>query len=96
MKTTTIVAVAALSGPLVAQEHKPVPNDSVRVFIPGCTKGYLFTAGPRTEDQPGRSAIPEGMHLRMNVPKKMMAEIKPREGSMIEITSGRLNIFEGS
>jgi hypothetical protein len=89
MKTTAVIAaaaVAALSGPLLAQEHKPVPNNSVRVFIPGCTKGYMFTAGPRTEDQPGRSDIPEGMHLRMNVPKKMMAEIKAREGSMIEIT----------
>jgi hypothetical protein len=26
------------------------------------------------------------MHLRMNVPKKLMAEIKAHEGSMIEIT----------
>jgi hypothetical protein len=46
----------------------------------------MFTAGPRTEDQPGRSPIPEGMHLRMNGPRKMMAEIKAREGSRIEIT----------
>ena len=27
----------------------------------------------RTEDQPGSSGIPEGTHLRMNGPKKMMA-----------------------
>jgi hypothetical protein len=88
MKTmaAVAVAVAALSGPLVAQENKPVPKDSVRVFVPGCTKGLMFTAGPRTEDQPGRSDIPEGMHLRMNGPKKMMAEIKAHESSMIEIT----------
>ena len=80
------VAVAALSAPLVAQESKPVPKDSVRVFIPGCTKGLMFTAGPRSEDQPGRGDIPDGMHLRMNGPKKMMAEIKAHEGSMIEIS----------
>jgi hypothetical protein len=88
MKTIAVVAVAvaALSGPLVAQENKPVPKDSARVFVPGCTKGLMFTAGPRTEDQPGRSDIPEGMHLRMNGPKKMMAEIKAHESSMIEIT----------
>jgi len=88
MRTTAVIiaAVAVLSGPLVAQENKPVPKDSARVSIPGCTKGYIFTAGPRTPDQPGSVDIPEGMHLRMNGPKKMMAEIKAHEGSMIEIT----------
>jgi hypothetical protein len=88
MRTTAviIVAVAALSGPLVAQENKPVPKDSVRVFIPGCTKGFIFTAGRRTQDQPGSAEISEGMHLRMNGPKKVMTEIKAHEGSMIEIT----------
>ena len=60
MKRTvaTISAVALLSGPLVAQERKPVPKDSVRVFVPGCTKGYIFTAGRRTEDQPGSLDVP--------------------------------------
>jgi hypothetical protein len=81
---TTAVA-AALSGPLQAQENKPVPKDSVRVFIPGCTKGFVFTAGPRTRDQPGSVNVPEGMHMRMNGPKKILAEIKAHEGSMIEI-----------
>ena len=88
MRTAAVVAIATamLSGPLGAQENKPVPKDSVRVFLPGCTKGYIFTAGPRTPEQPGRFDIPEGMHMRMNGPKKMMAEIKAHEGSMIEIT----------
>jgi hypothetical protein len=88
MRTTAVVAVAVavLSRPFVAQENKPVPKDSVRVSIPGCTKGFIFTAGPRTQDEPGSVDIPGGMHLRMNGPKKMMAEIKAREGSKIEIT----------
>jgi len=81
-----IAAVAVASGLLAAQEQKPVPKDAVRVSIPGCTKGYIFTAGRRTADQPGSADIPEGMHLRMNGPKKMMTEIKAHEGSMIEIT----------
>jgi hypothetical protein len=80
------VAVAALSASLAAQDKKPVPNDSVRVFIPGCTKGYVFTAGPKTIDEPGNAEITEGMHIRMNGPKKMMTEIKAHEGSMIELT----------
>jgi hypothetical protein len=88
MKTTAIfiVAVAVLGGTLVAQESKPVPKDSVRVFVPGCTKGMIFTSGRRTEDQPSSVDIPEGMHLRMNGPKKLMAEIKAHEGSKIELT----------
>lgn len=86
MRTTVFAIAVILSASVAAQEPKPVPKDSVRVSVPGCTKGYMFTAGPRTEDQPGRSNIPEGAHFRMNVPKKAMADIKKYEGSMIEIT----------
>ena len=80
-----LVALVLSATALVAQE-KPVPKDSTRVTVPGCTKGAVFTAGPKTEDQVGRSDIPEGMHLRMNAPKKLMAEIKAHEGQMIQIT----------
>ena len=86
MIVVAAAAVTVFNVLLAAQENKPVPKDSVRVTIPGCTKGYIFTAGHRTEDHPGSVDIPEGMHLRMNAPKKMMAEIKTREGSMIEIS----------
>ena len=86
MRIAIVLAVALAAVPVAAQEYKPVPKDSVRVFVPGCTKGMMFTAGPRREDQPGRSDIPEGTHLRMNGPKNLMAEIKAHEGSMIEIT----------
>jgi hypothetical protein len=80
------VAIAVFTAPLAAQETKPVPKGSVRVAIPGCTKGYVFTANPRTEEAPGSVDVPPGMHLRMNAPKKMMAEIKAHEGTLIEIT----------
>src|SRR5689334_2492576 len=78
MKSVAVVTVAAavLGGSLFAQENKPVPKDSVRVFIPGCTKGYVLTAGRRTEDEPDTAGIPEGMHVRMNGPKKILEEIK--------------------
>ena len=90
MKTTAFFVVAAmLGGPVGAQEKnqekKPVPKDSVRVFVPGCSKGMIFTAGSRTEDSPG-APVPEGMHLRMSGPKELIAEIKAHEGSKIEIT----------
>jgi hypothetical protein len=88
MRTTAaiIAAVAVLSGPLAAQEPGPVPKGSVRVSIPGCTNRYIFTAGRRTQDEAGSVDIPEGMHIRMNGPKKILAEIKAHEGSMIAIT----------
>ncbi len=88
MRTTALitVVVALFTAPLGSQETKPVPKNSVRVFVPGCTKGFIFTAGPRTEDQPSSVDIPEGTHLRMNGPKQIIAEIKAHEGSRIEIT----------
>jgi hypothetical protein len=88
MRTPTVIiaAIALLSGRLMAQEPRSVPKDSVRVSIPGCTKGYIFTAGRHTQDEPGSVSVPEGMHFRMNGPKKLIAEIKAQEGSMVEIT----------
>jgi len=89
MKSVVSIAItlALWASSLVAgQEPKPVPYDSVRVTIPGCSKGYVFTASRRTPDEPGSSEITEGMHIRMNGPKKLMTEIKAHEGSMIAIT----------
>jgi hypothetical protein len=81
------ITLALSASALVAgQEPKPVPKDSVRVTIPGCSKGYVFTASRHTPDEPGSAEITEGMHIRMNGPKKLMSEIKAHEGSMIAIT----------
>jgi hypothetical protein len=88
MKCTAALGVAILLAalPVAGQEMKPVPKNSVRVLIPGCTKGYVLTAGPRSEAQPGTSEIVEGTHLRMNGPKKLIEEIRAREGSFLLIT----------
>ena len=79
----TYISLAALTVSAAPQE-KPVPKDSARVLVRGCTKGYVFTAGARTAEDP--STVPEGMHIRMNGPKKMLSEIKAHEGSMVELT----------
>src|SRR4051812_40798680 len=81
-----LVSVAISTVSIGAQETKKVPKDSMRVIVPGCTKGYVFTAGAKKEDQVGRSGVPEGIHLRMNGPKKMINDIKAHEGSMVELT----------
>jgi hypothetical protein len=78
--------LAALSWPLAAQEKKPVPKDSMRISMPGCTKGYIFTAGARNPDAPNSAAVPEGTHFRMNGAKSLISDIKAHEGAMIEIT----------
>ena|SRR5215203_626896 len=85
MKVIACLALAVLTGGLAAaQEEKPVPKGSSRVYVPGCSKGYVFTAGPRTEDRPG-IAVPSGTHLRMAGKKELIEEIKAREGTRIEI-----------
>lgn len=71
---------------LSAQETKPVPKNAVRISIPGCAKGAVFTVGRRTADEPGSIDVAEGTHLHMNGPKKMMSDIKAHQAVMIEIT----------
>ena len=85
MRAVVAVAIAITSiATLAAQEtSKPVPKDSVRVYLTGCTKGRVFTAGPRMEDPPSNAEVREGTHLRLNGPKKLMEEIKTHEGSMM-------------
>ena len=85
MRAAAFFIAAMFTIGLHAQEKKPVPKDSVRIAIPGCTKGYVFTAGPRDTDE-GSAPVPEGTHLRMNGPKALMKEIKEQEGKRIEIT----------
>ena len=86
MKIALVVAVLFTAG-VSGQESKPIPKDSARVSLPGCSKGYVFTVAARTTDQPGTaSGPPEGTHLRMNGSKKVIDEIKRQEGAMIEIT----------
>ncbi len=86
-----IVAVAAACAfaatVALAQETKPVPKDSARVSVPGCSKGYIFTVASRSVNEAGTNVdIAEGTHLRMNGPRKLINEIKAHEGQMIQLT----------
>lgn len=88
MARTVLAAliVAAVTATAAAQDLKPVPKNSVRVFVTGCGAGYVFTAGRPAEDQPGGGVVPEGTRLRMSGPKKLIAEIRSQEGSRVELT----------
>jgi len=81
----TALSIAAFGAVLIAQETKPVPKDSIRVTVSGCAKGYVFTAGPRVGELPDTPSVPEGTHLRMNGPKKLISEIDGYKDSMITL-----------
>ena len=87
MRTTVcfFLAVVMAAALVRAQDkEKPVPKDSMRVYVPGCSKGMMFTAAPKTEDR--AASVPSGTHLRMSGPKRVINEIKQQEGALIEIT----------
>jgi hypothetical protein len=90
VRSFAALVLAVATGTLVPaaqqQEEKPVPKDSIRVAIPGCSKSQVFTAGTAAVDRPAGTVVPEGTRLRMNGSKKLMSEIKAQEGTQIEIT----------
>ncbi len=79
-----------------AQEEKPVPKDSVRVSIPGCSKGSAFVVTESPEGERTSIEIKTGRRFRLTGKKDLLNEIKAREGNMIEVTGiVRRNDLEG-
>jgi hypothetical protein len=72
--------------PLAAQEERPVPKDSVRVSIPGCSKGSAFVVTDSPEGERTSIEIKTGRRFRLTGKKDLLNEIKSREGYMIEVT----------
>jgi hypothetical protein len=85
---TFLLSAAALvfGGVLVAQETPKVPDDSELVSLQGCADGRTFIVGPRSEDQPGTLSIEPGRRFRLNGPGKLLAEIRARERTVVEVT----------
>jgi hypothetical protein len=71
---------------LAAQEERPVPKDSVRVSIPGCSKGSAFVVTESPEGERTSIEIKTGRRFRLTGKKELLNEIKQREGYMIEVT----------
>ena len=69
-----------------AQEERPVPKDSVRVSIPGCSKGSAFVVTESPEGERTSIEIKAGRRFRLTGKKDLLNEIKAREGYMIEVT----------
>jgi hypothetical protein len=71
---------------LAAQEERPVPKDSVRVSIPGCSKGSAFVVTEGPEAERTSIEIKVGRRFRLTGKKQVLDEIKAREGYMIAVT----------
>lgn len=88
MKSLSTVVLAVALGPgLAAQQdqEKPVPKDSVRISIPGCSRGVMFTVMESPEHE-SRSSVAPGRRFRMAGKRELIQEIQGREGTMIEVT----------
>ena len=53
--------------------------------ISGCARGRVFTVLKSPEHE-WKGTLEEGMKLRLEGQKKLLEEIKAKEGSMVEIT----------
>ena len=86
MKPTVLaLALLAASSSLFSQE-RPVPKDSTRLSISGCARGRVFTVGRDPEHESSSFVVELGMKFRLEGDKKVLADIKAHEASMVEIT----------
>ena len=81
----TVAVAAGLVAGGAGQQEKPVPKDSIRITIPGCSKGTAFTVMESPEHE-ARSSVAPGRRFRLAGKKDVLADIKKAEGQMIEIT----------
>ena len=96
MKYGIPLVAVLLGGGLAAQEERPVPKDSVRVSIPGCSKGSAFVVTESPEGERQSIEIKAGRRFRLTGKKELLNEIKAREGYMIAVTGiVRRNDLEG-
>ena len=71
---------------LVCAQERPVPSDSARVAIPGCSKDRTFIVAETPEHEPRQVEIAPGRRFRLSGEKDVLNDIKKREGRMIEVT----------
>jgi len=96
MKYGIPVLLCSIGISLAAQEEKPVPKDSVRVSIPGCSRGSAFVVTESPEGERTSIEVKAGRRFRLTGKRDLLDEIKAREGYVIEVTGiVRRNDLEG-
>jgi len=87
MKTpAAALSLIAASLSLLSAQERPVPKDSARLSIAGCARGRVFTVDRGPEHESRGTDLALGSKVRLEGQKKLLDEIKAREGSMVEIT----------
>ena len=80
------IVLALASGHGLDAQERDIPKDSERISIPGCARGRTFIVAERSQHEPVRSDIQAGRRFRLSGQKKLLAEIKKQEGTMVEVT----------
>ncbi|MCA1586580.1 MAG: hypothetical protein LC791_18020 [Acidobacteria bacterium] len=75
-----------VSGDRLSAQEREVPKDSLRISIPGCARGRTFIVAPQAEHEPSRADVQPGRRFRLSGQKKLLDEIKAREGTPVEVT----------
>ncbi len=86
MTSLLMTAAVMVSAALVLAQEKPVPKDSERLTVAGCGYDRLFIVDISPEHELPRSDLKPGRRLRLSGPRKLLDEIKVRQGSMVELT----------
>ena len=79
------IALVAASSSLPSAQERPVPKDSTRLSISGCAHGRVFTVA-RDPEHEAFSPVEIGTKVRLEGDKKVLAEVKKHEGSMVVLT----------
>jgi hypothetical protein len=85
MRTAGLVLLVLLASEIRAQE-RGVPSDSTRLTLSGCARGNLFTVRWRADHETTAPGITEGRRFRLTGNRDVVAEVRKREGSMVELT----------
>ncbi|MBI3050059.1 MAG: hypothetical protein HYY76_17305 [Acidobacteria bacterium] len=104
MPVLVVLLILLAPTPAAAQE-RPVPSDSARITIPGCARDRAFVVMEPGGHEISASGIQPGRRFRLSGPRQVLADIRKREGTMVEITGlvrksdlagpGGLRIFGG-
>jgi hypothetical protein len=83
------VAAAALllaATRVAPAQERPIPSDSERISIVGCAKDRTFIVRTPEGREVTSTEIQPGRRFRLSGPRRLLDDIKRREGSMVELT----------
>jgi hypothetical protein len=86
MKLCYTTAALLLACAIAHAQERPVPKDSSRISVTGCTTDRTFIVTPRSEAEPVQATLRPGRRFRLSGAKKILEEIKKQEGMLVEIT----------